>query len=259
MNCTPDSFYDGEQSSVTAKVEKALQLVEDGAHIIDIGGESSRPGAEPVSVDCELERVIPVIEGIRTQCSIPISIDTTKAEVAKEALKKGVNMVNDISSGADPDMFPLVAQAQVFYVAMHMQGQPQTMQKNPQYENVTHELVSYLTQKSEILKDLGLNSDKIIWDPGIGFGKTLQHNLEILASLENYVAHAPVLLGVSRKSFIEKLDPKAKSPAQRLSGSLAPLSLALDAGVRYLRVHDVRETSQYISVYQSIKAKRQEL
>ena len=254
LNCTPDSFYDGGNNSPEARATKALQMVQQGASMIDIGGESSRPGAEPLAEKEEIERILPTLTALREQSSVPISIDTTKSSVARVALDNGATSINDISAGSDPEMFPLVAQHQVPYIIMHMQGTPKTMQAAPLYKDVNTEIISYLQEKTDTLLDLGLAQENIIWDPGIGFGKSIDHNLSILRSLKLYTTRAPVMLGVSRKSFIGALDPRASSPENRLAGSLAALTCALDAHVGWYRVHDVYETKQFLMVYSSLRS-----
>lgn len=188
------------------------------------------------------------------QSNIPISIDTRKSEVAAAALDAGASIINDISAGDDSNMFPLVARYHCLYICMHMQGIPENMQQNPQYQNINQEILDYLIRKTHELLNLGVEPSKIIWDPGIGFGKSLDHNLQILKHLNLYTQRQPVLLGVSRKSFIATIDPKASDVKDRLAGSLAPLALALQAGVQYYRVHDVRETKQFFNIFNAIQS-----
>lgn len=254
LNCTPDSFYDGQAGNTSDFVKKGLELIKEGADIIDVGGESSRPGAEPVGVDEECSRVIPVICELKKREATPLSIDTCKHEVAREAIAAGVDWVNDISAGRDPGMFELIAShPSVKMVLMHMQGQPSTMQKAPEYEEVTEEIIDYLLKRSRELVNLGCDASRLVWDPGIGFGKKLEHNLVILKNLKKFCEHPyPVLLGVSRKSFIATLNHGSKSPDDRLAGSLAPLGPAWQNGVQYFRVHDVADTIQYFDVLTSI-------
>jgi len=252
LNCTPDSFYDGDQLDIQTKVKKALKLEQDGAAIIDIGGESSRPGSEPVALEEELNRVVPVIKALREVSNVVISIDTTKARVAKAAIEAGASIINDISAGADPDMLKVALDHPVNVIHMHMQGKPKTMQENPIYQNVVLDVLDELKQKRQRWLEAGFKSQHLWWDPGIGFGKSLEHNLELLTHLKVFCLEAQVVLGVSRKSFIAKIDANSHGPQDRLAGSLAPLSFAWDAGIRIFRVHDVFETRQFLLVHQHL-------
>ena len=257
LNCSPDSFYDGQKSSVEALVEKALLMENQGAEIIDIGGESTRPGSLQVSEIEELSRVLPVIELLRKQSRIPLSIDTSKSKVAQRAIDAGVNMINDVTAGRDPLMPKVAAQNRVEAILMHMQGQPKTMQEAPSYQNILAEVVDFLKERSQIWMDAGVPQQNIIWDPGIGFGKTLGHNLQLMANLQKFKGKHRVLLGSSRKSFIAGIDPYATSPHDRLGGSLASLGWALCSSVDMVRVHDVQETRQFISVFQALQQHHQ--
>lgn len=254
LNCTPDSFYDGEKAKVEARVHKALTMIQNGASIIDIGGESSKPGSEPVSLEEELQRTIPVIKSLSQQSEVLISIDTTKAKVAKSAIEAGATIINDISSGSDPEMIQVALDYPVKVIHMHMQGQPKTMQNAPNYKNVVTDVFNTLSEIRESWIQKGFKKENLWWDPGIGFGKTLDHNLELMKNLDIFNKEAEVVLGVSRKSFIAKIDSHSKGPEDRLPGSLAPLSFAWDAGVRIFRVHDVFETRQFIAVHKSLRS-----
>jgi dihydropteroate synthase len=253
LNCTPDSFSDGQNGGVEVFVEKALRLASEGADIIDIGGESTRPGALPLEASEELHRIIPVIRKLRQQSQICISVDTYKAEVAEQALDAGANIINDISAGRDPLMPKIAAKYGVEAILMHMQGKPKTMQNRPQYTDVLAEVKFFLEQQSRVWREAGVAPEKIIWDPGIGFGKSLEHNLTLMANLDYFGKNQRILLGASRKSFIAGVDPYASSPQARLGGSLASLTLAISQGVDMVRVHDVQETRQFISIVQAIQ------
>ncbi|HAF70698.1 MAG: Dihydropteroate synthase [Acetothermia bacterium 64_32] len=242
LNVTPDSFSDGGRFlSPDAAVERALVMEGEGADIIDIGGESSRPGAEPVSVEEELGRVLPVLERLRGRLRIPISIDTTKAEVAEAALRAGASIVNDISAlRFDPAMAPLVAEFGAGLVLMHMLGTPKTMQQSPHYDDVVREVRGFLAERAQYAQSQGIPREAIAVDPGIGFGKTVEHNLELLRRLPELVELGfPVLVGPSRKSFIGAiLDLPVE---ERLEGTLAACAVAVVRGADILRVHDVRQ------------------
>ncbi len=257
LNVTPDSFSDGGGfATLNSAVAHATQMIADGADIIDIGGESSRPGAQPVSLVEELQRVIPVVQALRTGSKICISVDTTKAEVARQALAAGADMINDISAGRfDTDMLSVVAEAKRWYCVMHMQGTPQDMQISPTYSNVVSEVYEFLSARIDACVNAGIARSKIIIDPGIGFGKRLEDNLDLLSRLEHFRALAcPLLIGVSRKKFIESLSGGAVPPKERLAGSLSAALVALTKGANIVRVHDVRETAQAIAVYAAIRS-----
>ncbi len=253
VNVTPDSFSDGGQFCDTdAAVSHGLDLAQQGAAILDIGGESSRPGALPVSEREELNRVIPVIEGLVARTQVPLSIDTTKPAVARAALAAGASIVNDIAANREDDaMWRLVAETGAGYVAMHMQGLPQTMQARPVYNDVVGELKDFLLDRLARLNAVGVAADQVLFDVGIGFGKTLEHNLQLLSALRSFTTlERPVLLGVSRKSFIGALT--GANVAERLPGSLACACLAVMAGVQIIRTHDVLETIQAVRVTEAI-------
>jgi len=255
LNVTPDSFSDGATLTSEQFVEKALVMVEQGADIIDIGGESTRPGADPVSIEDELKRVIPVIEAIRKQSDIPISIDTYKSEIARAALDSGADIVNDISAmGFSPDIAKLAAEKKAPSVLMHMLGTPQTMQKNPHYENCVEEIIGFFEERITYCTEAGIERSQLIIDPGIGFGKRLSDNLEILADLDRFKAlDLPILIGVSRKSFIEKIHPTGLPANRRIGGSIAAVLAAVETGADIVRVHDVYETVEAIKVWAAIK------
>jgi dihydropteroate synthase len=254
INVTPDSFYDGgKRLDPDTAVTDGLELVEAGADMIDVGGESTRPGAKAVSLDEELQRVLPVIRGLRRNVNTPISIDTYKAQVAKAALAEGADIVNDISAlRFDPQMAHLVAAEKVPIVLMHMQGTPQTMQAEPRYQDVLREVRDFLTARVRFAMEAGVARGNIIIDPGIGFGKTLDHNLTLLGGLRAFASVGqPLLVGASRKTFIGKL--LGVEPQERLEGSLAAAVAAVFGGAHILRVHDVKETRRAIRVADAIR------
>jgi dihydropteroate synthase len=254
LNVTPDSFYDGGRHFDTARaITDGLALAQAGADVIDVGGESSRPGAEPVSEAAELARVIPVIEGLRRVCGVPISIDSCKAPVARAALDAGADIVNDISAlGFDPAMAALVANEKVPVVLMHMRGTPRTMQADPQYHDVVREVRDFLAERLYDAMDAGIDADAVILDPGIGFGKTIEHNIQLLRGLPVLAALGqPLLVGVSRKAFIGKI--LAMTADQRLEGSLAAAVAAVLGGANIVRVHDVAETCRAVRVADALR------
>jgi dihydropteroate synthase len=254
LNVTPDSFYDGGRRMEPAKaIADGVALVEAGADVIDIGGESTRPGARPVSSKEELERVLPVLQGLRREVDVPISIDTYKAPIARAALDAGADIVNDISAlRFDSQMVSLVAAEKVPVVLMHMQGAPQTMQMEPRYDDVVREVKSFLLDRLQQAVNLGIEPEKVILDPGIGFGKTLDHNLTLLRSLADLAAIGqPLLVGASRKAFIGRI--LAVDPDKRLEGSLAAAVAAVLAGANIVRVHDVKETRHAILIADAIR------
>src|SRR5262245_23851385 len=257
VNVTPDSFSDGGQFlDSAAAAAHGMELFAHGAEIIDVGGESTRPGAEPVSEDEELRRVLPVIRRLATQVTVPISIDTQKPAVAKAALQAGASVVNDIAAGRnDDEMWRVVAKANAGYVCLHMQGMPTTMQLNPVYGDVVEEVRDFFVERLERLRRAGVAAAQVVLDPGIGFGKTLEHNLQLLAGLGRFTSlERPVLLGVSRKSFIGKL-LGVEVPA-RLPAALACACLAVAAGAQMVRAHDVPETLQAVKMAEAILARK---
>lgn len=253
LNITPDSFFDGgKYNRKDEAVKRIREMITGGADIIDIGGMSSRPGSKPVSREEELERTIPVVEYINKNFDTLISIDTYRSETAREAVLAGAHMVNDISAFTmDKDMAGVVADKGVSVVLMHMQGTPENMQENPQYENVVDEIYQYIDRKAESAINIGVSPEKIIIDPGIGFGKTLEHNLSILNKISEFrVMGYPVMIGASRKSFIGSiLDLPVE---ERLEGSLAVAVWSAINGVNILRVHDVAETVRSVKIARSI-------
>ena len=255
LNVTPDSFSDGGHAlDAGAAAAKAFAMLEDGADIIDIGGESTRPGAAPVPAKEEIKRVVPVINAIRAQSEAAISIDTMKPEVAKAAFDAGADIWNDVTAlRFAKNSLKTAVELNAFVVLMHMQGDPQTMQKDPSYpRGVTAEVLEFFASRVYEAQHAGLPREKIIIDPGLGFGKTLDHNLELLASIDRLSETGlPVLIGASRKSFINTLDNKA-AVDQRIGGSLAAAAWAASKGAQILRVHDVRETKQALKVWAAI-------
>lgn len=255
LNVTPDSFSDGgAYFNCADAVEQGLQMVEDGADIIDLGGESTRPDSNPVTVKEELKRIIPVIEALAGKVRVPISIDTYKAEVARQALKSGASMVNDVSGlRADSGMAKVVAEYGVPVVIMHMKGSPKDMQVNPVYEALIPEIIDYLRISIRLALKFGVREDMIIIDPGIGFGKTMEHNLEILGNLEDFTClQKPVLIGASRKAFIGKLLGDA-GPLKRINGTAAAVAVSVMKGANMVRVHDVSEMAGVVKVADAIK------
>lgn len=255
LNVTPDSFSDGglyfdEKSAI----ERAYKLIEEGADILDIGGESTRPGSDPVPVEEELRRTIPVIKKIAKSLPIPISIDTYKAEVARQALEAGASMVNDISGlRFDPEMPKVIAEYNVPVIIMHIKGRPKDMQNNPTYEALIPEIMDYFRVSIRLAHKFGIPDDRIIIDPGIGFGKTFDHNLQILKNLKEFKKMGkPVAIGASRKAFIGKILDEP-DPSKRLEGSLAVAAISIFNGANILRVHDVKETKKVAKVADAIK------
>jgi len=262
LNTTPDSFSDGGKfNSFEAAVNQGIKLAEDGAHILDIGGESTRPFATPVSEQEELDRVIPVIENLFKRIDIPISIDTIKSGVAKEALDAGAAIINDISAfEKDPAMADLAAQREVPVVLMHMKGTPETMQVNPDYDDLMFEITNYLASRAEYAMEKGIKKNHIILDPGIGFGKTIEHNLVLINYLEKICALGyPVLVGPSRKSFIQNiLAKKENTPvgADHIKteyGTLAAVAASILNGAHIVRVHDVAKVKSFTHIIDSIR------
>jgi len=253
VNVTPDSFSDGGLFFEKEKaIEQALRLAAEGADIIDIGGESTRPGSEPVSVEEELRRVIPVIKELRKRSDILISIDSYKSEVVRQALEEGADIVNDISAFRfDPKLISIVAKKNVPYVLMHMKGTPKTMQINPFYKDLFGEIKSFLKNKIEEAVKMGVRRDKIIIDPGIGFGKTWEDNLKLIEGLSFLnELDRPILIGTSRKSFIGQV--LEVPPEERLEGTIASSILAIERGAHILRVHDVAPLKKAITMTEAI-------
>ena len=251
VNVTPDSFSDGGRFVTPgAAVAHARELAAAGAAVLDIGGESTRPGAEPVAAAEEIDRVVPVIAGLAGTVDVPISVDTTKAAVATAALDAGATIVNDVSAGtADPDLLGVVAASGAGYVAMHMQGEPRTMQAHPHYDDVVAEVAAFLVERLDAARAAGVADDALMADPGIGFGKTLEHNLALLASLPELIAAVgvPLLVGTSRKAFLGRIVDEP-DPAARDDATLATVVWALERGAAMVRVHDVRAAVQAAAV-----------
>ncbi len=254
LNVTPDSFSDGGRYFDTGKaVAHGVELAHDGADIIDIGGESTRPAARSVSTEEEIGRVIPVVRGLRRAVSIPLSIDTYKAQVARAALDEGADVVNDISAlRFDPGMISLVVAEKVPVVLMHMQGSPRTMQENPHYRDVLEDVKGFLLSRIHFALEAGVGPEEIIIDPGIGFGKNLDHNLTLLRGLPALASLGqPLLVGPSRKTFLGKILEAA--PEDRLEGSLAAAVAAVLAGANMIRIHDVREARRAIQIADALR------
>ena len=257
LNVTPDSFSDGGHfNNITSALMQAEKMLNDGVDIIDIGGESTRPYSISVSSGEQVQRVIPIIKAIRTQLSstVQISIDTQLSTVAKLALAEGANIINDISAGHnDPNILNVAADYDCPIILMHIKGTPQTMQDNPSYDNVVSDVLASLHISAERAKQVGIKQDKIILDPGIGFGKTIEHNLKLLGHLKQFVETGyPVLLGTSRKKFLNTITATKKLEDLALATSITT-ALAVMAGVKVLRVHDVKENRQALDIAWAIK------
>src|SRR5213082_1865716 len=257
LNVTPDSFSDGGKFLAVEKaVEHGLTMVGEGAQIIDVGGESTRPGAASVAVEEELRRVVPVIKKLRAKIDILISIDTSKAQVARAAIEAGASIVNDVTGGqGDKEMIPLVAESKAAFIIMHMQGNPRTMQIAPHYIDVVSEVADFFRQQCARALQCGIDPMAIAFDPGIGFGKTLEHNLELLAQLERIRVHErPLVVGVSRKSFLAKLTGSSEIN-DRVAPAAALTSLLRTRGADVFRVHDVKENVNALQVTEAILQK----
>ncbi len=263
LNATPDSFSDGGQfTGVGAAIRQAVSMIEEGADIIDIGGESTQPGSEPVSVNEQIRRVVPVIEAIRENISveIPISIDTTQSTVALAALDAGANIINDVSAGRDDQaIFTLAAERDVPIILMHMQGQPKNMQDKPFYNEVIDEVLVFLEQRIQAALKAGVQKSNIAIDPGIGFGKRKQDNFDLLAGLQRFVdTDFPVLLGTSRKGFLGKICD-ISDPTKLVTATAVTTALAVMNGVQMFRVHDVKENRQAADIAWTIKQSQQQI
>ena len=254
LNVTPDSFSDGgEFGDVGKAVAHGVMMAKAGAAIIDVGPESTRPGSERVGADEQIARAIPVIEKLSRQSRAVVSIDTTSVEVAAEAIEAGAGMINDITALADERMAELASKAEVPVVLMHMLGSPATMQENPQYDDVVKEIIEFLGKRANFAQSFGIDKEMIFIDPGIGFGKTCEHNLELLRNIDAFVATGyKVLVGASRKRFIGQITGKAE-PGERIFGTAATAALCAQAGVAVVRVHDVPEMAEVVKVANSIK------
>ncbi len=254
LNVTPDSFSDGGNFATTSQaIKHGYRLLKDGADILDIGGESTRPGAHPVAAEIELSRVLPIVREYSNNTDIIISVDTQKAQIAKAALEAGAHIINDISAGThDEKMLELIAAQQAGYVMLHMQGTPSTMQQNPHYTDVIKVIRNFFDRRLEQALTNGIRKTQIVFDPGLGFGKTLADNLTILAQMNQFqYLGRPLLLGASRKSFIGLID--GSDPGNRLGGSLAAVLSAYLQAVEIYRVHDVLETCQMLKLFSAIQ------
>jgi len=254
VNVTPDSFSDGGMfEDAQAAVKHGLRLLEEGADVLDVGGESTRPGSDPVAVEEEERRVLPVVEGLRREApEAVLSVDTRKAQVAEGALAAGADVVNDISAGADRAMWGVAAAAGAGMVLMHMQGEPETMQADPRYDDVVAEVRAFLAARLETAVAAGIGRDRLCVDPGIGFGKHLEHNLDLLRAIGSFrELGVPILVGVSRKRFVGELSG-AEDPAGRLEGSIASAVWCASQGVEMVRVHDVGPTVRALRVVDAI-------
>ena len=250
---TPDSFSDGGRfTDFDAAVEQAVSLAEQGAAILDIGGESTRPGAQAVSAQQELDRVIPVLEAVTGELEIPVSIDTSKPEVMRAAVRAGAGMINDVNALRADDALAAAQAADVPVCLMHMQGEPRSMQSNPQYHDVVTDIKEYLAERVAACEAVGIARERLLVDPGFGFGKTLEHNLTLLAALPVFLdLDVPVLVGISRKSMIGAIT--GREVTDRMSGSIAAALLAAERGARILRVHDVAETVDALAVLEALE------
>ena len=253
LNITPDSFSDGGRySNPQDAVDQALRMVSEGASIIDVGGESTRPGANPVSVDQELSRVIPVIEAIRKKSNVVLSIDSSKPQVMTQAIAAGANIINDVYALRQPGAIEMAALLQVPVCLMHMQEKPQTMQLKPDYVDVVDEVKAFFDERIAACVSGGIKRDKIMLDPGFGFGKTLQHNLTLLSRLNEFTSYRlPILAGLSRKSMLGAL--LDKDVGDRAAASVTAALLAVIKGALIVRVHDVAETAEALMIYQAVK------
>lgn len=257
LNVTPDSFSDGGQfPDVDSAVAHGFEMAKAGASIIDIGPESTRPGSAPVSTAEQIDRAVRVIELLTAKLDIPISIDVKDPAVAAAALDAGASIINDVTALADDRMAKLAAQRQVPVILMHMQGTPETMQKEPHYDDVVSEVLRFLIDRAKRAQDFGIEKEMIFIDPGIGFGKSFDHNIELLRHTDRFVASGyRVLLGTSRKRFIGQLTGR-DNPQDRVMGTAATVALAVDKGVAIVRVHDVSEMSEVVRVANMLKKER---
>ena len=248
LNITPDSFSDGgKYLDFSDALKRAHAMIEEGVDIIDIGGESTRPGSDPVSIDEELKRIIPIIEALKRDSDIAISVDTYKPAVMKEVIDMDVAMINDVYALTQPGAIDIIKKSKVGICLMHMQGTPKTMQINPTYKNVVSEVQSFLKGRAEMLISEGIDQSRIILDPGFGFGKTFEHNIEMLKKLESFQSlKFPLLVGLSRKSFIRKILNGEHD--NHLSGSISAAIFSVLKGAKILRVHDVKETLSALKI-----------
>lgn len=253
LNCTPDSFSDGgEFKTPEQAIEYGLKLAHEGAALIDVGGESSRPGSEPVPLAVELERMLPVIEGLAVRIAIPVSVDTSKPEVMREAVRAGAGMINDVRALREPGALKAAASLGVPVVLMHMLGRPKAMQEQPVYQDVVAEVAAFLRARIDTCVAAGMHRDRILVDPGFGFGKALDHNLALLRALDQLLGLGqPVVAGLSRKRMLGTLLNEPE-PKNRLVGSIAAALVAAERGAKLLRVHDVKATVQALKIYNAV-------
>ena len=257
VNVTPDSFSDGGRfDSVDTALAHARRLADDGADIVDIGGESTRPGAAPVGAEAEIERVVPVIKAIRGELETPVSIDTMKGEVMRAAVSAGAAMINDVNGLRDPRALAAAAELEVPVCIMHMQGEPRTMQQDPQYRDVIEDLLGFFRERVATCLKAGIAEQNLVLDPGFGFGKSLEHNLDLLARFGRFREFGlPLLAGLSRKSMLGKITGR-DNPDARVAASVAGAVLAAERGADILRVHDVAETVDAVQVIHALRANR---
>lgn len=255
LNVTPDSFSDGGRfDRVDTALAQARRMAADGADLIDVGGESTRPGALPVDVADEIARVVPVIESIRAEIDRPVSIDTMKPEVMRAAVDAGATMINDVNGLRNPEALRTAAALGVPVCLMHMQGEPRTMQQSPHYDDVVEDLLAFFRERIERCAEAGIERERLVLDPGFGFGKTLEHNLALLAGLERFrELGLPILVGISRKSMLGALTGRQR-PEHRVAASVAAAVLAVERGATIVRVHDVAETVDAMRVVQALRA-----
>nr|WP_283630690.1 dihydropteroate synthase [Alteromonas macleodii] len=254
LNVTPDSFSDGgKHTNVSQALDHALRMIEEGATFIDIGGESTRPGAPDVSLQEELDRTIPVIEAVAKNTACVISIDTSKADVMREAVKAGAGLINDVRALQEPGALQVAAEAQVPVCLMHMQGQPRTMQQSPEYDDVVNDVGQFLLARTKVCEEAGIAKDKILFDPGYGFGKSLEHNYTLVKHLPSLMKLGyPVLVGMSRKSMIGNL--LNRKVDERLAGSISLATIVAQMGAHLIRVHDVKETADAVNIVKMLNS-----
>ena len=254
LNVTPDSFSDGgKHANVKQALEHALRMIDEGATFIDVGGESTRPGAPDVSLQEELDRTIPVIEAVSKNTDCVISIDTSKADVMREAVRAGAGLINDVRALQESGALQAAAEAKVPVCLMHMQGQPRTMQDNPEYEDVVKDVGQFLLQRAQICEEAGISKDAILFDPGYGFGKSLEHNYALVKHLPTLMALGyPVLVGMSRKSMIGNL--LNRKVDERLAGSISLATIVAQMGAQIIRVHDVKETADAVNIVKMLNS-----
>ncbi len=254
LNVTPDSFSDGgKHKNVSQALDHALRMIEEGATFIDIGGESTRPGAPDVSLQEELDRTIPVIEAVAKNTPCVISIDTSKADVMREAVKAGAGLINDVRALQEPGALQVAAEAQVPVCLMHMQGQPRTMQQSPEYDDVVNDVGQFLLARTKVCEEAGIAKDKILFDPGYGFGKSLEHNYTLVKHLPSLMKLGyPVLVGMSRKSMIGNL--LNRKVDERLAGSISLATIVAQMGAQIIRVHDVKETADAVNIVKMLNS-----